>query len=141
MTDLGSARREFARSAILEPLGGNALDVARAAVAQAADAATQSFWVVLERIVDCVRQIPLTATTVQLTNEIRNSTSLRPPDAAVLATAVELARRGHCRRLPSNDSGFTEDPVTIWRTQEGIDLVRDAAVITGPIDATLRQGG
>ena len=134
-TDIDAARREFSRSRILERKGGKRVDRARLAVAQAADAASQNFWRVFERIAQCATPVPLTADTIRLMNEVRNVTSLRPGDAAVLATASELARRGRCNRLLSNDSGFLEPTVKAWMTRENITLVRNAAEITGPISA------
>ena len=130
---LGETRADIVRSRTLSPLAAEPLERAQAALVQTSDMAVKEFWEILEKIVRMVRPIAVSPQNIQLTAQLQDMFNLQLADSAVLATVTEARRTGLCSKFMSRDAAFGSPGPLSWLEREGIEYLRSAEPIVGPI--------
>ena len=116
-----------------------ALERAQAALVQMSDMAEKEFWEILEEVLRVTRPVPVNPQAVRLTAQLRDMFNLRLADSAVLATVTEARRAGLCSKFMSRDAAFASPGPVSWFEREGIEYLRSADSIVGPIRQRLQR--
>jgi predicted nucleic acid-binding protein len=127
-------RADVERSTVLGPSVAS-LGTVVADLRRAADLGERELWSTLREVVIITQNIaPPTSETIRLTAETRESLRLSVSDSVVLATVMEVAATGTCKRFLSRDRGFDRVIVRELFERQGIEFHRDGRAIVARVE-------